>query len=99
MNLRPCHDGVLVKVDPFVPRPSSIIMLEPSNVRKGTVVRLGKDVRDLEVGERVAFFRWNQEHKQGRELTSRLKEIGDDLVLLDFKDVLFALTGEVELDV
>jgi len=76
-------------------------------VRFGTVLRTGpgvpfwSDVLEKELlqpvdvvpGERIAFFRENLEHKQGRGLLQVLQELEDDVGLIRENDILYAVSG------
>jgi len=100
-GITPVNDWVLVKMDPFPEKKGSIIVLEDSTaniIRTGTVMAVGKGkttpegrVRpDVECGEKVAFLRWHLEHKTGKQITSFLEGMGDDLGLIKAADILFA---------
>lgn len=109
MSLRPLGTYVLVRVDPFQRRSSTLeLPTNESNVRTGTVLRVGTGKPptnkrpalpcQLSPGERIAFFRWEQEHKQGKQLQPALNDVGDGLALINERDVLFAFTGDVSVD-
>lgn len=87
--IRPLHDWVLVKFTPppKEERAGSLIVLG-SNVERvliGVVERFGPGQwdaghlvpTDLNVGDRVAFFRENLETSQGKRVTHILSELGD----------------------
>lgn len=111
MNLKPLHDWVLVKMDPFPEKQGSIIVLEdssPNRIRTGTVLLVGAGLRDekgerihvgLGEGERVAFFRWNLEHQNGKRVTAFLEGFGDDLGLIRAKDILMAWSANEKVNV
>lgn len=46
---------------------------------------------DVEVGERVVFFRENLEHGQGKALVGVLQQLEEDMGLLRPSDILFSL--------
>lgn len=104
--LRPLHDWLLVKVDPFKQKFESIWAPDTTQrIRTAIVLDTGKGkvlpngVKlpcGVEKGEKVAFFREHLEHQQGKQLVSTLKELGDDLALLRVADVLFVIDGEIE---
>ena len=102
MKFRPQLDWVLVRLDPAQERSSTIVLTEKSSVRTGVVLRVGqgKDGKPVDVapGQRVAFFRWTQEHKNGRAQAAALMDLGPDLALIRENDVLFELLEEVKVD-
>ena len=77
-------------------------------VRTGTVLRVGpgkpfwssKLKKELvnpvgvEPGERIAFFRENLEHQQGKQLVRVLQELEEDTGLIRAGDVLYAFSEE-----
>lgn len=110
MNLRPQNDWVVVKMKPIEEKvtPTGIIILADTTaqtIREGVVVSTGPGRRNkntgerirvgVEKGEKVAFFRWNQEHKQGQAIARFLGIEGDDIGLIREADILFAFTGEL----
>ena len=102
--MRPLNDWVLVRVNPLPEKTfSDIFLVHGGNVRTAVVVEVGPGRRtskgalvptDLEVGDKVAYFRWNEEHKQGKQLTSVLATEDDSLFLVKASDILFTWTGE-----
>ena len=109
MSLRPLRTYVLLRVDPFQQRSSTLALpTNESNVRTGTVLRVGSGRPptskrpalpcELSPGDRVAFFRWEQEHKQGKQVQSVLNEVGDGLALVNERDILFSFTGDIQVD-
>ena len=112
MNFTPLHDWILVKMDPFPEKQGSIIILEdssPNRVRTGTALLVGRGVISkktgerlpvgIEQGERVAFFRWNLEHQNGKRVTAFLEGIGEDLGLIRAKDILLAWPAGEEISI
>lgn len=111
MNVTPLHDWVIVKMVPLKDETQNgVIILKDTTaqtVQTGTVVRTGpgKFIKGsslrtpigVEPGEKIAFFRWNNEHQQGQELKKHLAELGDNHALLRSSDVLFAYDGEIKL--
>jgi co-chaperonin GroES (HSP10) len=112
--ITPLSDWLLVKVDPPSKR-SGIIEIASDNdtsaVRTGTVLRMGpgkvlkkggRSCVGLQIGDRVAFLRWHQEHRPGKSLKEAVQrnnpEIEDDLMLIREPDVLFAFDGDVSVD-
>jgi len=97
LKTKPYADYLLVRVDPFREEKNGIILTgnrETEHVRTGTIVAVGPGRRtdtgvrvpvDAQVGERVAFLRWHQEHTQGKKLTHLL---GQDHMLLRECDIL-----------
>jgi co-chaperonin GroES (HSP10) len=73
--------------------------------RTGTVLRLGPGRRcwsdrlkkeivkpmDVEVGERVVFFRENLEHQQGKAIMGVLQQLEEDVGLIRTDDILYSL--------
>lgn len=108
MNLRPLSDRILVELDPMKEESKGGIILvgdkSTEAVRTGTVVRVGPGKKagharaplGVEIGEKVAFFRWHQEHQQGKQMTHVL---GPDHVLIKAEDVLFAFDKSVAVEV
>ena len=99
----PCHDSLLVKMDPIPEKQGSLIILEdssPNRVRTGQGLKVGPGVRNektgertpvgIEQGEKVAFFRWNLEHQNGKRIASFLEAFGEDLGLIRARDILLA---------
>lgn len=100
MNLRPTGDGVLVRMDPIPEKQGLVFLPAGGRVRTGEVLAVGPGRRtkqgtvipmDLEKGERIAFYRENFEHLQGKMIVRKLAELGDDLGLLSARDILFAI--------
>lgn len=108
MSLRPFGANLLVTLHPHQKR-SSVIEL-PTNesvVRTGTVFRVGPgkankngtiEPMGLEVGEKVAFFRWNQEHKTGKSVQAILEDHLPGVALINQRDVLFVYDGDIQVD-
>ena len=108
--IQPMNDWVLVQMDPLPEKHGSILVLEDSSantVRTGLVVGVGKGRKteggyrtpDIAQGERVAFFRWNLEHKSGKQITTFLEGMGEDLGLIKAADILFAYPGDQHVEV
>lgn len=109
MHLQPQNDWVVVKMVPIEEKVSNgVIILADTTaqrIRQGTVVTTGPGRRVKQTGERipvgvkegekVAFFRWNQEHKQGQAIARFLGVVGDDIGLIREADILFAFEGEL----
>lgn len=104
MAVRPLHDGLIIRPD-TQPRKIGRIIL-PDNreprVMTGVVVRAGKGRHyvdgvylpvDVEEGERVAFLTAVKENGTQRMVARRLERDGEELLLLDQRDVLFAIEG------
>ena len=102
-GLRPHNDWVLVKIDQFPESRNGIVILEDTTankVRTATVLSVGPGKRSkvtgeripvtVEKGEKVAFFRWNLEHQNGKRVTSFLEGFGEDLGLIRANDILVA---------
>lgn len=104
MSIRPLNDWLLVKLDPIPEKVGSLFMTGGSaeRIRTGTVLRAGpgryvkgtstRTPIGVEQGERVAFFRENLEHKQGKEILRVLSELDEDTGLLRAGDILYAGT-------
>jgi len=111
VNVTPLHDWVIVKMVPLKDemRNGIFIMKDTTaqTVQTGTIVKVGpgkfakgtnkRIPLGVEVGETIAFFRWNNEHQQGQELKRHLSELGDDVALLRVSDILFAYAGELKI--
>jgi co-chaperonin GroES (HSP10) len=108
MDIEPRQDCVLVKLDPLKDETrNGIIVMKDTTAQRvmtGTVLKVGsgklsnKGVRipvGVEPGERIAFFRWNLEHQQGKQITRALEELGEDIGLIRAPDILFAFTGDL----
>jgi co-chaperonin GroES (HSP10) len=100
MTLQPFNDYLLVRIEPQKERTGLIFLPEGSRVFTGEVLAAGpghwrkgrRQPLDVAVGERIAFFRENFEHLQGRALADILARFGNaDHGLLRESDVLFAL--------
>ncbi len=102
--IRPLSDWILVRLDKFEENRGSIIILEDSSanpILTGTVeaVGPGRKIEDrkapvgVEKGEKVAFLRWHLEHKSGKQRSSFLSDLGEDLALIRAADVLFAFSA------
>jgi|HigsolmetaAR202D_1030399.scaffolds.fasta_scaffold01603_25 co-chaperonin GroES (HSP10) len=115
MNIQPLSDWILVKFEPLEKR-SSLIELPGQNesaVRKGVVKIVGPGRRlpnserrapmDVEVGDKIVFLRWHQEHRPGKQISETLRrkseELGEDLCLIRQSDILFKYTGDVNVDI
>jgi co-chaperonin GroES (HSP10) len=113
MNIQPLSDWILVKFEELDKR-SALIELPGQNesaIRKGVVKILGpgrrredggREPMDLEVGEKIVFLRWHQEHRPGKAVSETLRrqseELGEDLCLIRLADILFSYTGDVRVD-
>jgi len=98
--IRPLHDWLLVKMDPIPEKVGSLFTVHGDRVRQAVVLSVGPGrVRSdggripvgVEKGERVAFYRENLEHQQGKQLVAMLKDLGDDLGLIRASDILFVV--------
>lgn len=104
MNFVPFHDWVLLEIEP-VQKKSTLLEL-PTNesaVRVGRVVKMGPgkegQVMDIQVGQRLAFFRWNQEHQAGKAVHHVLSDISENLVVVRQTDVLFEVLEDLQMDI
>ncbi len=98
--IRPLHDWILVRLDPFKTERNGLWVSEDSQkVRTATVIRSGPGKptgasghvpTGVQEGDRVAFFRWHQEHQQGKQLKGVLSELGDNIGLVRAPDILCA---------
>ncbi len=112
MNVNPQKDNVLVEMDVLKDETrNGVIILKDTTaqrVRVATVLSVGPGKRDpktgaripvgVERGERVAFFRWNQEHLQGKQLQRVFGELGDNVALVNESDILFAFSGDLKVE-
>jgi co-chaperonin GroES (HSP10) len=103
-TFRPLQDYVLVALDPLPKTMGSLFLPDGASaaerVRTATVIRTGpgrwsRDGRrrlplGVESGERVAFFRENLEHQQGKTTQHVLRDLGGDLGLIRSPDILYA---------
>lgn len=88
MQLKPIYNRLVVKRDPTYKLDSGIIVVENTKDRnelkpEGTVLAIGHDVHDVEVGQRVVFRKMS-----GTEV----KVEGDDLLVMTEDDVIAVLT-------
>lgn len=108
--LQPRTDWVLIECEPFDEKKGGIIVLaQHQRVRHGTVravgpgrYKEGMDVRvpvDVQVGERVAFFREHMEHQGGKMIQTVLHELGDSLALIRWFDLLGKIDKGTVVDV
>ena len=97
--IRPCNDWVLVRIHPLPKYQGELHLVgDVTNLRTGVVIRTGpgkfRGKHRVPVGvyegDQVAFLRWNQEHLQGKQVTNYLKEVGEDLALIQAGDILLA---------
>ncbi len=100
MKFRPIKDWVLVKLDPIPKYSHGIELVHGGRVRTATVISTGPGKENEEgilqpiqvsKGEKIAFFREHLEHQQGKNLTSKLEDLGDGLGLLREMDILFII--------
>ena len=108
MNVRLLHDLVLVKIDPMAKTIGSIVIpdiFKARDVHTATVMAAGpgrllgngqRASMEVSVGDRVAFHRWNVEHKNGEALCAVLEELGPDFALIKEGDVLFVWPPDEE---
>jgi len=102
--IRPLHDWILVEVEQFDQKSSIIeFVINETNVRKGVVIAVGPKVKDLKVGEKVAYIRWHEEHRPGKQTIKAIRELSDehgkDVATIRVADILFAYDGDVRVDV
>jgi co-chaperonin GroES (HSP10) len=102
MKVVPKNDWLLVrfKKGPDTVGTGPIIRPSGSHIWQGEVLAAGpgklssKGKRiplDVKVGDRVAFFRENLEHQQGRQVQSILFDMGEDICLIQEDAVLFVI--------
>lgn len=111
MRVRPLHDYVLIRCEPLKEDRSGIIVLTQfQRVLHGEVLAVGpgryvgkakvRTPMALKVGDRVAFFRENMEHKQGQAIEHVLielsEELGADLALMRERDILGGVGANTE---
>lgn len=93
-------------MEPIPEKIGSLYTVHGDRVRMGTVLAvgpgrytdLGKRIPiGVEKGERIAFFRENLEHQQGKQLLAALQDLGDDLGMLRGPDVLFVVAPGAEI--
>ena len=100
--LRPLNDYILVKLDPLPETPAGSIILIGSGeerLRTGVVLRVGPgrwmgSVRapvDVVPGDKVAFWRENLEHQQGKKVTAILQDLEEGVGLLRAPDILYVM--------
>lgn len=112
MNLDPQQDVVIVEMDPLTDQNrNGVIVLRDTSaqkIRTATIKKVGPGRRnpktgeriplDVKEGDRVAFFRWHQEHKQGQALSKFFGELGDNMAMIRQADILFTFTGELRIE-
>ena len=105
MGLRPRHEWLVVELEPEK-QTGSIIRVSESPIRIGRVVKAGPGkechvngdvvhVRDVEPGERVAFFKAVADTKQGQQVRFSLEE---NQLAIKMKDVLFVIEGDAQVE-
>ncbi len=102
----PLHQWILVELEPRQKKSGVIeLVTNESNVRVGKVHRLSTELLEkraghgLEIGSRVAFLRWNNEHKSGKGVQEVMtRELGENYALVQLRDLLFEVTGDVQVD-
>lgn len=108
--IKPMHDWILVELEPLKMFYRELYLPQGTTVRFATVIKTGpgrenkQGVRtppDVRPGERICFFRWNQEHGQGKALQKVLDVIDENLGLglVREPDILFALPDGEDLEV
>lgn len=99
--IRPLNDWILVKLMPIEHQVGSIFLPEGVDFRKATVISTGPGAENkkgkrmptgVEPGEHVLFNRAHGEHKQGKQL---IRELGEDMLLLQPEDILLVFDGEL----
>ena len=99
MAFRPLSDRLLVRIDPPKKMSGSIILTKEERIRTGEVVALGpgkwagseRAPMGVSVGDKVAFYHENLIHMNAKAIAVQLAKEGDDLCLLQERDVLFVL--------
>jgi co-chaperonin GroES (HSP10) len=106
MSFRPLLDWILVKLEPLPESSSGGIFLPATTsgqerVRYGTVLKTGPgrpvgksgaiQPTGVVPGDRVAFFRENLEHQQGKELVRILQQVEEDTGLIRANDILYVV--------
>ena len=107
MSIRPLLDWLVVELDPLPTETAGGLFLVGSGaerVRTGEVLRVGpgrwtsdgaqRVPVELQPGDRVAFFRENLEHQQGKQLTNVLQSVDERIGMLRASDVLYVGTSE-----
>ncbi len=107
--IRPLNDWMVVKMDPIPEKVGLLFTVHGDRVRTGTIVSVGPGACNpstgkriplgVEKGEKIAFFRENFEHQQGKQLVATLKDLGNDLGMLRAADVLFVIAPGEEVRV
>lgn len=111
MRVRPLSDFVLVEMEPLPQQVGSIILPADNTVariRFGRVIDVGpgrwfkktnaRVPTDLNPGDRVAFYRENLEHQQGKQVQGHMAEIGDNIGLIRVPDVLFVVEAGTKVE-
>lgn len=101
MKVRGLRDVVVVKLDPVREQTGSIILPGKENrIRTGVVQSTGpgrekrngvREPTGVEPGERVAFLEMNLDTPKGKQLSATLQELGDDLGIIQDRDILFII--------
>jgi co-chaperonin GroES (HSP10) len=102
--LRPLHDWVVVELDPLPNKVGSLFIPDNGSgaerVRTGTIVdtgpgkctKKGKRIPlGVAKGEKVAFFRENLEHQQGKQIQRLMNEFEDGKGLIRSSDILYVV--------
>lgn len=101
--IRPLHDWMVVEVLPFDKR--SDILEMPTNetaIRKGVVVRCGPKVKGVTPGEHVAYLRWHEEHRPGKQTCRTINEMSEDgkeYAMVRMNDILFVYAQDMKVDI
>lgn len=110
MNIKLFNDWVLVDMEPIKQSRGSILLVHGERVRTGKVLAVGpgryiskeSGIRapvGVATGERIAFFRENLEHKQGKTIMHLMEEVGENIGLIRAPDILFVVEEEGDVDI
>lgn len=114
MSVRPLSDWIVVRRFPAQQRSALVELVgdhATSSIRTGEVLRVGPgrphdsgvlEPMNVAVGDRVAFYRWHQEHRPGKNALVALQAASEeegDVVMLRQADILFTFTGDVQVDI
>lgn len=91
MNIKPIYNRLVIKRDPTYTSDSGLVIVENTKDRnelkpEGTVIAIGHDVHDVQIGQRVVFRKMS-----GTEV----KVDGDDLLVMTEDDVIAILSEDV----
>jgi co-chaperonin GroES (HSP10) len=109
MSFRPLKDAVLVQCEPAKEQIGSIFLAnQEPRITFARVLAVGpgrekkngvREPPDVSVGERVCFISMHMDTPKGAQPTSTLRELGENIGLIQDRDILFAIADGEEITV